>query len=330
MDQGQRDMTRYSRQMILPEVGTKGQARLARAHVLVIGGGGLGCPVLQYLVGAGVGQITLIDPDRIEESNLHRQPLYRMSDLGRPKAHTASAHLQAANPEVRINANHLALHPANAGQFVAGVDVVVDAADSFAVSYILSDSCQLHQKPLISASALGQTGYVGGFCGPDAPSLRAVFPDLPDRSATCATAGVLGPVVGMIGALQAQIALQVLLHHTPSPSGQMVTLDLQQLRFGGFAFHGAPEPQAAMPFLSKSDLCAVDHVIELRDKEEAPDPIVPHAQRLACEAIGEFQHMSKGRVVLCCATGLRAWRSATSLRKKGFKNLAILAAGACE
>ena len=323
-------MTRYARQMILPDVGSDGQARLASAHVLVVGAGGLGCPVLQYLVGAGVGQITLIDPDHVEESNLHRQPLYRMSDLRQPKVHAARAHLIAANPAVKINAAHLALHPANAPQFVAGADIVIDAADSFAVSYILSDTCQTRQTPLITASASGQMGYVGGFCGRDAPSLRAVFPDLPDRGATCASAGVLGPVVGMIGALQAQMALQVLLHHSPSPLGQMVTLDLQRLRFGGFAFHGTSEPQTAVPFLSKSDLCAADRVIELRAEDEAPDPVVPHAQRLSGESIDKFQPEPTGRVVICCTSGLRAWRAAAGLRDKGYKNLAIVATGACE
>ncbi len=323
-------MTRYARQIILPEVGPAGQRRLAGAHVLVVGAGGLGCPVLQYLVGAGVGQVTMIDPDHVEESNLHRQPLYRMSDLGAAKVHAARTHLIAANPDVKVVALHQALHSGNARQLVEGVDVVIDSADSFAVSYILSDTCLASQTPLISASALGQTGYVGGFCGPNAPSLRAVFPDLPDRGATCASAGVLGPVVGMVGALQAQMAMQVLLQQRPSPLGQMVTLDLQQLRFGGFAFHNAPEPTSALLFLAKSELCAADHVIELRDVSEAAEPVVPLAQRLTGEEIGDLQHVPKGRVVLCCATGLRAWRAATGLRLKGCKNIAILAVNACE
>ncbi|MEP2530743.1 HesA/MoeB/ThiF family protein [Shimia sp.] len=323
-------MNRYARQMILPEVGTEGQARLARAHVLVVGAGGLGSPVLQYLAGAGVGVVTLIDPDHVEESNLHRQPLYRMSDLGQAKVHAARAHLLASNPEVRIEAHHLSLHPGNASTFVAQADVVIDAADSFAVSYILSDTCQAHRKPLIAASALGQTGYAGGFCGPvGAPSLRAVFPDLPDRGETCASAGVLGPVVGMIGALQAQMALQVVLQHDPSPLGQMITLDLQHLRFGGFAFLGAPEPPNAISFLEKADLSTEDHVIELRDTSEAPNPVVPYAKRLTRREARDVTIESDKRVVLCCSTGLRAWRAATELRSKGHETLAILAASAC-
>lgn len=336
MDRGLRVMTRYARQMALPEIGAEGQRHLARAHVLVVGAGGLGCPALQYLGGAGVGRITVIDPDHVEDSNLHRQPLYRMSDIGRPKVHAAQTHLHAANPDVTIRAYHQALHPANARHFISEAkpadapDVVIDAADSFAVSYCLSDTCRSARTPLISASALEHSGYAGGFCGPDAPSLRAVFPDLPARGATCATAGVLGPVVGMIGALQAQMALQLLLPDLPSPLGRMVTLDLRNLHFGGFSFHAAPDPQTVIPFLSKSDLHSSDQVIDLRPAKEAPIPVVPHAQRLSSEEITALPHDPPHRVVLACATGLRAWRAANTLHRKGWRSLAILAAGACE
>ena len=330
MDQGLRVMSRYLRQMTLPEVGVEGQHRLSKAHVLVVGAGGLGCPVLQYLAGAGVGRITLLDPDHVEESNLHRQPLYRMSDLGCAKALAARAHLRAANPELTIDARVQTLHPGNAPLLVAAADVVVDAADSFAVSYMLSDTCHRQGVPLISASALGQKGYAGGFCGHGAPSLRAVFPGLPDRGATCASAGVLGPVVGMIGALQAQMTLQVLLQHTPSPLGQIVTLDMQRLRFDGFAFHAAPEPQIAAPFVSRSEIRPTDQLIELRGAEEAPEIMAPQAQRLSTHSIDDLQPDPAQRVVLCCASGLRAWRAAECLQAKGHDNLALLAATACE
>ncbi|WP_372884849.1 ThiF family adenylyltransferase [Shimia sp.] len=316
--------------MILPEVGAAGQARLARAHVLVVGAGGLGCPVLQYLVGAGVGRITLVDPDHVEESNLHRQPLYRMSDLGRAKVAAAREHLMAANPGVEIVALAQGLHPGNAPALVAEADLVIDAADSFAVSYILSDGCLAAARPLVSASALGQSGYVGAFCGGTAPSLRAVFPELPERGATCATAGVLGPVVGMIGALQAQIGLRILLGLDPAPLGRMVTLDLETLRFGGFDFHGAPEPEVALPFVARAALGPDDLVIELRGGDEAPEPLTPDARRLDPEAVVDRAPRGDVRLVLCCASGLRAWRAAGHLRAVGHDRLALLAARACE
>ncbi|SLN34266.1 Molybdopterin-synthase adenylyltransferase [Roseovarius albus] len=323
-------MTRYQRQMILPEVGQDGQKRLAKAHVLVVGAGGLGCPALQYLTGAGVGRITLIDPDHVEESNLHRQPLYRMSDLGQPKALAARVHLFAANPDIEVEARVQAIHPDLAEDLVSIADVVIDAADSFAVSYILSDACQHARVPLVSASALGQTGYVGGFCGDKTPSLRAVFSDLPERGGTCASAGVLGPVVGMIGALQAQITLQIILQQDPSPMGRMVTLDLKALQFGGFTFHKAPEPETALPFLSRDALRPEDQVVELRSSSEAPESASASAQRMKVEDIETYRSDTDRRMVLCCTSGLRAWRAASRLRAIGHRNLALLAMSACE
>lgn len=320
-------MNRYARQMILPEIGQDGQQRLASSHVLVVGAGGLGCPVLQYLTGAGVGQITLIDPDIVEESNLHRQPLYRMSDLGQPKAEAARAALLGANPEVQVTAVCAALHPSNAPDLVRQADVVIDAADSFAVSYILSDACQEMARPLISASVLGQSGYAGGFCGA-APSLRAVFPEVPDRADSCASAGVMGPVVGMVGALQAQMALRILTGATVSPLGQMVTLDLETLRFGGFGFLGTPEPADRLPFVARDMLAPSDRVIELRDADEAPDPVCPDALRLDLSRLTSLPQMDGQRTVLCCQSGLRAWHAATVLQDAGHRNLALLAAGA--
>lgn len=165
---------RYSRQIVLPEVGPEGQARLARTRVLVVGAGGLGCPVLQYLVGAGIGRIVLVDPDQVEESNLHRQPLYRIGDAGRLKVEAAREALAAYNPGVEVEALALRLAPDNVTSLLARADIVVDAADSFAATYVLSDACYDAGKPLVSASIVGLAGYVGAFCG-GGPSYRAVF-----------------------------------------------------------------------------------------------------------------------------------------------------------
>ena len=319
-------MSRHARQMALPEVGAEGQARLASAHVLVVGAGGLGCPVLSYLAGSGVGTITVMDPDVVEESNLHRQPLYDMCDIGLPKIEAARRHLLRAHPALKLHAIEHALDPSNAPAAVARVDLVVDAADSFAVSYVLSDSCQTQNKPLITASALGQSGYVGGFCG-DAPSLRALFPDLPRTAANCATAGVMGPVVGAIGALQAQMALKVLLGHSPSPLGQLATLDLAALTLGGFRFDTAEEPEVPLAFIASDDIAQTDCVVELRDKEEAPAPATPQALRLAPQEIATVQLPTGCRIVLCCHSGLRAWTAARILQERGYDTLALWAAG---
>ncbi|MBE1282804.1 MAG: HesA/MoeB/ThiF family protein [Rhodobacteraceae bacterium] len=317
-------MNRYARQMVLPEVGAQGQARLSCARVLVIGAGGLGCPALQYLGAAGIGRITIMDPDIAEESNLHRQVLYSMADLGRPKALAAQEHLVATSPDLKVAALQDALTPANAPALVHDADLVLDCADSFAVSYILSDTCHALGKPLISASALGQSGYVGGFCC-GAPSLRAVFPDLPDRAANCATAGVLGPVVGVIGAMQAQMGLQVLLGSDPSPLGLLLSFNLGGFRCSSFAFHDAPEQDQQMRFISRCDLTEDDQIIELRPASEAPTLPHPQARRVAPESLPTLPLQDSARIVLCCRTGLRAWQAGRVLQARGLNDVALLA-----
>ena len=314
-------MSRYARQMILPQVGAEGQARLAAAHVLVVGAGGLGVPVLQYLVGAGIGRITLVDGDRIALHNLHRQPLYRMDQAGRFKAEAAAEALTALNPDVTVAPVTTWLDPANAPAWVAEADLVLDCADTFAASLTLSDVCMVEGKPLVAASALAMSGYVGGFCG-GAPSLRALFPDLPERGATCDTAGVMGPVVAMIGALQAQMGLSALLGLIPSPLGQLVTFDAARWRFGGFRFDGAPEPARVIPFIAPSQITPGDLVIDLRT--EAPAPFRADALHLVPDP--DFTPPpGTSRVVLACRTGLRAHHAGSALQTRWGGTIALLA-----
>ncbi|WP_435167247.1 HesA/MoeB/ThiF family protein [Falsirhodobacter sp. 1013] len=309
------DGVRYARQAMV--TGVEGEVRLRAAHVLIVGAGGLGVPALQYLVGAGVGRITLIDPDVVEETNLHRQPIYGRH-IGAPKAQAAAAEMAILNPSVVVESVVASLDPSNAG-LVAGADVVLDCADSFAASYTLSDACLAAGVPLISASVLEMAGYVGGFCG-GAPSLRAVFPDLPDSGATCATAGVLGPMVGLLGAAQAQMALAVLLGLDPSPMGQMLRFD--GLRPSSFRFDTAPEATGHR-FIARTDLRDTDLIVELRGEDEAPVPVAPAALRQpATVTPGPGQ-----RTVFACRSGLRAWRAADALAARWSGDIVLLAAG---
>lgn len=320
---------RYARQIVMPEIGPEGQARLARASVLVVGAGGLGCPVSSYLVGAGIGRLLLVDPDRVEESNLHRQPLYRMGDIGRLKVDAAADALAAYNPDIAVEALALRLAPDNAAKLVARADIVIDAADSFAATYVLSDACREAGKPLISASIVGIAGYVGAFCG-GGPSYRAVFPEMPARAADCATAGVLGPAVATLGLLQAQIALLLALGLEPSPLGRVISFDARRLGFGGFSFAGAPEPlSGSFPFIAPSQLSASDIVVELRGVEEAPVAAAPDAIRLTVDEIDRLSlNDAEGRrVVLCCRSGIRAARAAGRLAARGATDLALMALG---
>jgi len=321
-------MNRYARQITLPEVGPKGQTALSATHALVIGAGGLGSPVLPYLAGAGLGRITVVDPDVISQTNLHRQVLYREAHIGQGKAQIAASVLHALNPECQVTPVMAALTPANATDLVQSADIVLDCADSFAVSYILSDTCLELGKPLVAASALGFEGYVGGFCA-GAPSLRALFPELPERAASCETAGVMGPVVGTIGAMQAQLALNILLDLSPSPLGQLVTFDLHDLRLGGFRFDGASEPDAPLTFIAPQAITANDFVVDLRGTDEAPTPVTSTARRLSVEDLMATRPTPAAhqRAVLTCRSGLRAWRAARALQSYWSGDITLIAMG---
>lgn len=318
---------RYARQIVLSEVGPAGQAKLAAASVLVVGAGGLGCPVLQYLAGAGVGRLVIVDHDTVEETNLHRQPLYAMADIGKPKADVAALALRRFNPEIAATAAVERLTPQNVAALVAGVDVVIDSADSFAATYILSDACLAAAKPLVSASVIGMTGYAGVFCG-GGPSYRAVFPDVAVDGGTCASVGVLGTAVAVVGGLQAHLALHVLLGLEPAALGRVITFDARRLAFGGFGFDGSPEPDRFVPFIAPAAVTADDLVVDLRGLDEAPQSPFPGARRLGVDDVDAVLAEPAGRrIVLCCRSGQRALAAADRLRERGAADLALVALG---
>lgn len=206
------DYGRYIRQISLPELGLQGQRCIAEARVCVIGAGGLGSPVLLYLAAAGVGQLTFIESDVVELSNLHRQPLYKTEDIGQPKASIALRRLQALNPDIEIQAvqDRLAVH--NAFGYLKGQDLVVETSDNFPTKFLVNDACYLLGIPLVLGGLLRFEGTVMSIQPNFTPCYRCIFhaPPPEDQVQNCAQAGVLGAMAGIVGSWQAAEALLVL------------------------------------------------------------------------------------------------------------------------
>ncbi len=224
---------RYARQLVLPEVGVGGQARLGGAHVLVVGAGGLGSPVAMYLVAAGVGRLTIADGDRVDASNLHRQLLFAEADIGAPKAEAAARRLRAMNGTVVVDAMAEEVTAANALALVRGADLVVDGSDNFATRYLLSDACVLAGRPLVHGSVSRFDGQVTLLVGEGAPCYRCLFPEppAPGTVPSCAEAGVLGVLPGLVGLTQAAAVLQQLLGYGESLAGRLLLLEGRTLRW---------------------------------------------------------------------------------------------------
>jgi sulfur-carrier protein adenylyltransferase/sulfurtransferase len=204
---------RYTRQMILKGFGEAAQEKLGRAKVLVVGAGGLGCPALLYLTGAGVGTIGIIDFDRVSLSNLHRQVLYTMEDIGHPKAVCAAHRLKALNDQVHLITYTDRIEPSNCISIVSQFDIIIDGTDNFATRYMINDACALLEKPLVYGAVSQFEGQVAVFNeGPDAVNYRDIFP-LPPKAGevlNCAEAGVLGVLPGLIGTLQASETIKLI------------------------------------------------------------------------------------------------------------------------
>ncbi|MCW8918384.1 MAG: molybdopterin-synthase adenylyltransferase MoeB [Gammaproteobacteria bacterium] len=220
-------LLRYSRQIMLPAVDVAGQQRLLDSRVLIIGAGGLGSPVAIYLAAAGVGQLTLVDFDTVDLTNLQRQILHGSHDIGRPKVESARDSLRALNPEVRVEAINARLEGAALLAEVARADVVVDASDNFATRFAVNDACVAARKPLVSGAAIRMEGQVAVFHNerPESPCYRCLYRDEQELAQTCSENGVLSPVVGIIGAIQATEVLKALLGIGETLDGRLLLLD---------------------------------------------------------------------------------------------------------
>ena len=226
MDDAQ--LLRYSRHILLPELGLEAQEKFAAANALVIGAGGLGAPVAQFLVAAGVGTVTLCDPDTVDLTNLQRQILYSTPDVGTPKVAAAKARLAAINPDVRVDAIEARVGPAELASLVARADVVLDCCDNFATRHAVNRACVAAGVPLVSGAAIRFDGQVAVFDtrAPDSPCYHCLFGEGEELEATrCAVMGVFAPVVGIIGATQAAEALKLIAAVGLPLAGRLLLLD---------------------------------------------------------------------------------------------------------
>jgi len=229
-DMTELQIRRYARHIVLAEIGGTGQARLIAAKVLVIGAGGLGAPLLQYLAAAGIGYLGVIDDDQVDLSNLQRQVIHRTADIGTAKVESARRALAEINPEVTVHAHKARLTAANAEKIIAGYDIVADGSDNFATRYLVNDTCFHLKKTLVSAAILrfdGQISTYKAFEGAGHPCLRCIFPAAPSEDAvpSCAQAGVLGALAGTLGSMQATEVVKEILGVGLSLSGRLVMYD---------------------------------------------------------------------------------------------------------
>ena len=262
---------RYARQLALKNFGARAQEKLLASSVLVIGAGGLGCPALLYLAGAGVGKIGIIDHDSVSLSNLHRQILYKVSDIGKLKADCAAAALLALNPGISITAYPYALDTENAWEIISGFDVIIDGTDHFSTRYMINDACVLLGKPLVYGAVSGFEGQVSVFnmvrsTGERSVNYRDLFPNPPQEEMipNCEEAGVLGVLPGIIGTMQANEAIKIITETGTALANQLLTYNA--LNNEVFSF-GIPLSSIAMSLLpaGREAFENKDYVLECAD-----------------------------------------------------------------
>lgn len=232
MSLGPRALRRYSRHLLIPEVGLAGQQRLANARVLVIGAGGLGSPALQYLAAAGVGRLGVVDDDVVDETNLQRQTIYSTADVGSGKAMVAAHRLRELNPAIAVDAIPRRFDESNARDLVRAYDVVLDCTDRFPTRYLINDACVLEGRPDVSGSIFRFDGQISVFAANGGPCYRCLFPEAPPAGSvpTCSEGGVLGALAGIVGAWQANEALKVMLGIGEPLIGRLMLVDTLDAR----------------------------------------------------------------------------------------------------
>jgi adenylyltransferase/sulfurtransferase len=355
---------RYRRHLNLGEIGPEGQLAWLRARVAVVGAGGLGCPASLYLAAAGVGTLALFDADVVELSNLQRQVLYGTGDVGRPKVEVARERLSALNPDVRLETHALRLRSDNALEALRGYDVIVDGSDNFPTRYLVSDAGVLLGTPVVSGAILRFEGQVSVFDARRGPCYRCLFPEPPPPGAapSCAEAGVLGVLPGLVALVQATETLKLLAGVGEPLLGRLLQLDALEMRFGEFQFGKDPGCPACGEGATLRELVDYDGFCGVPAREEAPlvelaaaevarrgvpgrdyllldvrEPdehakarlegarLVPLGELPA--RVGELAGWRERPVVVHCHKGGRSAKACRLLNDAGFRDVANLAGG---
>jgi sulfur-carrier protein adenylyltransferase/sulfurtransferase len=348
----------YSRQMALKEVGARGQGKLRASRVLVVGCGGLGVPVISYLAGAGIGRLGLIDSDRLEASNLHRQTLYALADVGQLKAQLAAARVSALNPDVDVQVYPVRLDATNASDLIGQYDLVIDCTDNFSTKFLLNDICVQKRVPVIFSSVYQYEGQLQVIRPDrDGACLRCVWPEATRDGivGNCAEAGVLGPVPGTFGSLQAFEALKLLLDLPGQLSEELLVLDLLTLSISKVRTRRAAtcpdhtrtaqvqnnpghnaQPQDTTPlevdFQNLDDARTAGYdIIDIREPQEILETPTPteHARHIPMARLlhGTPAFKPEGRTLLVCASGRRSLAATQELRAKGLREIYSLRGG---
>jgi len=361
------EILRYSRHLIIPEVGIEGQQKLKAAKVLLVGAGGLGAPLGLYLAAAGVGRIGLVDFDTVDFTNLQRQVIHFTQDVGRKKLDSAAEKMQAINPALKIDRHEVALSSENALEILKDYDMVVDGTDNFPTRYLVNDACVLLKKPNVYGSIFRFEGQATIFATEGGPCYRCLYPEPPPPGLvpSCAEGGVLGILPGTVGLIQATEAVKLILGIGEPLIGRLLLYDALAMRFRELKLRKNPEcpvcgehrtitelidyhqfcgipkqPAAEEPKMSDTDI----DVVELKEKMDRGDNFVlidvrePHEYKI-CNLpgaklipLGEFpQHVNEfdknADIVIHCRSGMRSAKACAILRQNGFEHVRNVTGG---
>jgi molybdopterin/thiamine biosynthesis adenylyltransferase/rhodanese-related sulfurtransferase/molybdopterin converting factor small subunit len=358
------EIRHYSRHLILPEVGTLGQKKLKAAKVLTIGAGGLGSPLGLYLAAAGVGTLGMVDFDVVDESNLHRQVLFGRSSVGKPKIQAATERLRDINPHITIVPHEMRLDSSNALDLFRDYDIVVDGTDNFPTRYLVNDACVLLGKPNVYGSIFRFEGQVSVFWGARGPCYRCLFPEPPPPGLvpSCAEGGVLGVLPGIIGSLQANEVIKLIVGAGDPLIGRLVLFDALKLKFRELKLRKSPDCPICSEHPTQTELidyeqfCGFDpkedtveqafemsvgelkkwrdegHEITLLDVRNPPEWEIGRIEGARLIPLGELQDRlgeldPAATIVAYCHHGARSARAVNLLRQMGFSRTINLAGG---